>query len=43
MSLNLDTKKPCQGYCGGYVKLRNMRQAPGGEFMCPDCFEKATR
>jgi len=31
-------KRQCEGYCGGMVKLENVRTVPGGERFCPKCY-----
>lgn len=37
-------KQPCQGYCGGYVKLENICHVGfGGERFCPECYGKKLR
>lgn len=36
-------KCACQGYCGGYVRLEDVRKTRGGERFCPDCYSELKR
>lgn len=37
-------KRPCQGYCGGYVKLENICHVGfGGDSLCPECHGERLR
>lgn len=36
-------KRACEGYCGGYVRLKDIRTTPGGERFCKDCYSEWKR
>lgn len=33
-------KRACEGYCGGYVRLSEVRVTSDGERFCPDCYDR---
>lgn len=36
-------KRACEGYCGGYVKLKNIKTVKGGERFCQECYSEYMR
>jgi hypothetical protein len=38
--MNPDTRRACEGWCGGYVSIKNTRTLRDGTRVCQECYEK---